>query len=470
MSKRNLVLLCFSLCAIFCTKLSATNTLPSKITEFVEDSIFRSATVGISFVSVESGHELGAYNAEKTLHTASLLKLLTTATVLSQKSDEWRYRTALSYSGVLENGVIVGNLIIKGVGDPTFNSRYFPQRDALQEIVSMLRERGVSEIEGNIVLDNSAFETHIPPTWLWEDLSNYYGAVVNPINYHDNSYTLSLETKEIGAVAHIIKHFPRQDLVFKSEVVASQFNSDNAYIFGSPLSKKRVVRGTLPAFRKKFNIKGAMPNPAYSFGKELQRTFEKEHVKLRGDVKIEYSGIETATIGYIKSPHLRDIVKETNRKSINLFAEALLYIVENTERKSRTKQIEAMKRYWSGRGLNTRALFLHDGSGLSPFNSVSPHFFTNLLREMSSNKAYRESLSVAGVDGTLRNVGKGTILQNNVFGKSGTMQQVCGYAGYLTPQSGKTVAFAIMVNDHTISNRLVRKKIVQLLEDAFYEL
>lgn len=440
-------------------------TVQDLVDAFVSDSDLQSTSIGVSLVDVQTKKELGQYRAKKALHTASLLKLITTATVLSQKSETWHYQTKVGYQGVLKDNTLEGDIVIVGSGDPTIHSQYFPKRDALKDIVNLLKHKNIRVVTGGILLDNSLFEVATPPIWLWEDIANYYGTSVSPLNYMDNSYTLSMQTMAVGTVAQIQNCSPPQALSFASQVVASKENRDNAYIFGSSLSNKRLIKGTLPAFRKVFNIKGAMPNPAKTLGKMLKQRLLQSGVQVNGQVLVRKKALQQVVqLGVIRSPSLAEIVQQTNRKSINLYAEALLFLIENTTSpKKRILQIEALKKYWQMQGIDTQHLHFLDGSGLSPFNSVSSHFFTQLLCKMSRNKAFKNSLSIAGVNGTLKYFGRDIAWKNKLCGKSGTMRQVCGYAGYLKKQSGREIAFAIVLNNSDLPNTKLRDKIANFL-------
>lgn len=437
------------------------------IDDFVSDTAFEHTNIGINAVNVRTGETIGSYEAQESMATASVLKLLTTATVLEQKGADFRYATPVSYTGKIEGGKLKGDLVIEGVGDPTFNSKYFPGDDALRQIVQLLKKKGIRYVEGKLLLDVSHFQAMLPSTWIWEDIGNYYGATVHSINFKDNFYELNFRTGAAGTRAEVISSFPPQDCKINSEVFASKVNADKAYIFGAPFGKERVVRGTLPQNRKRFTIKGAMGNPPKTFGQALHLALRQSGIVVQGNLKVVGQKVKTiGCLGTITSPTLKAIVTETNRQSINLFAEALLFLTESAREQTMASHLEAMKTFWRQEGLDVAGLFLHDGSGLSHFNAVPPVFFTDLLSYMKkSEKAaiFEQTLAVSGRSGTLEYLGKGTALTGKVKGKSGTMQQVCCYVGYITTQNGEEVAFAVMLNNFSISTYKVRKKIAEML-------
>lgn len=448
-------------------QLGVSQKVQKYIDDFVSDAALQHTNIGIHAVNVRTGEVLGAYEAQESMATASVLKLLTTATALEQKGANFRYATPISYTGEIVEGKLQGDLVIEGVGDPTFLSKYFPGDDALLQIARLLKNRGISRIEGNLVLDVSRFQSVVPPTWTWEDIGNYYGATVHAINFKDNFYELTFRTGVVGTKAEVLSTFPTQSLKIKSEVLSSKINADRAYIFGAPFSQERVLRGTLPENRKRFRVKGSMPNPPETFGNTLHLALRESGIVVEGSVKVSKQKVKTvACLGTIMSPTLKAIVTEINRKSINLFAEALLLLSEGAAEQTAESHLNALKAFWKQKGLDVAGLCLHDGSGLSHFNAVPPKFFTDLLCYMKqSEKAavFEKTLAVSGRIGTLEYLGKGTALTGRVKGKSGTMQQVCCYVGYLTTQSGEEVAFAVMLNNFSIPTYKVRQKIAKML-------
>ncbi len=439
--------------------------IQKSIQNFVADADFEHTAVGIHIVRLSDGRVLGTHEAQKSLATASTLKVVTTATALLHNGADFRYKTPVGYTGKLQGGVLAGDLIIKGVGDPTFNSKYFSENDAVQKVVDLLKRQKITRIKGNIVLDDSSFRSAVPRTWVWEDIGNYYGAALHPINYRDNTYKINFQTGKAGTQAKILSVTPKQNLTFENKVLASTVKADNAYIFGSPFSRERVIRGTLPQFRKSFTVKGSMFNPAITFGEAVKNALQKQGVKVTGKVKINSVGIREV-LGYVQSPRLKEIITKTNQHSVNLFAEAMLHLVKDSKSNQREDLLEALVEFWKNKGVNTDGLYLHDGSGLSHFNAVNPAFFTEMLRYMAQTKVagdFKESLTVSGKSGTLKYLGKNTNLVGKVRGKSGSMQQVCSYVGYMTTQKGEKVAFAILLNNFSNSHSEVRRKIANML-------
>ncbi len=208
-----------------------------------------------------------------------------------------------------------------------------------------------------------------------------------------------------------------------------------------------------------------MPNPALTFGEDLKTALQKQGIRVLGKVQLQATKPQQI-LGYIQSPKLAEIIKRTNQNSVNLFAEAMLYLLKTNSTNTREELLQSLVKFWQSKGLHTKGLYLHDGSGLSHFDAINPAFFTELLRYMAHSKnakVFTESLAVSGKSGTLKSLGKGTPLVGKVQGKSGSMRQVCSYVGYMTTQKGEKVAFAILLNNFSIPHYKIRQKISKMV-------
>ena len=169
----------------------ASNKIQKTVAEFVADSCFTAAGISIVIGDAQNAKILAQYNSSMALTPASSQKLITTATALEILGDDYQFKTIIETDGKIENGILKGNLIIRGLGDPTLESKYFKiQLNIAAKIVQKLKELQINTIHGNIRTDKSYFDASIPRTWIWEDIGNYYGAVPNAINYRDNMYSL----------------------------------------------------------------------------------------------------------------------------------------------------------------------------------------------------------------------------------------------------------------------------------------
>lgn len=445
------------------------------VDRFLKQPEYKNASVGISVQYVDSGKSLYELNSEKLLIPASTMKLITSATALELLGADYRFETKVGNIGeITKNKVLKGDLVVIGGGDPTLGSEYFQNNyyNFLRVWAEKIKGAGISKIEGDLILDGSIYDSEkVPATWIWEDIGNYYGAGANAFTVYDNLFRITFSSsKKAGQKTKIISMYPKiEGLQIENKVLSANNNSDNAYVFGSPLDKKRVIRGTIPKNRKAFTIKAAIHQPEEILAGEFLKALAKEGVFISGKVKFEKAKLRKLQTIYIQeSPQLSEIVKVLNHKSINLFAEHLVKQIaaEKTGFGNREKGIEIIIDYWKSKGILNSGIFMEDGSGLSHFNVISPASFANVLcymvTESSAKIAFLNSLPDAG-QGTLSRFSPQLFPANVLKAKSGSMTRVRCYGGYLKLDSGKTAAFLIMINHFSGSHSKLIGEVERLL-------
>lgn len=444
---------------------------------FLQNSEYKDASIGICVQVLESNELLYELNKDKLLIPASTMKLITSATALELLGPKYRFETKLGYTGKIgTTNSLKGNLVVFGGADPVLGSEHFQEHyfgeHFLKVWAQKIKSVGISKVEGDLILDGSIYDSEkIPSTWIWEDIGNYYGAGANAFTIYDNLFRIVFQSpRKVGKITTVISMNPNiEGLEIKNEVLSADNNSDMAYVFGSPLDKKRVIRGTIPRNRKAFIIKAAIHNPEEILAQELLKYLAIEGVFISGKIRFEKVNKKDLKIVYIQdSPTLEEIIKVLNYESINLFAEHLLkqIAVENNCIGSREKGIEIIMDFWQSKEILAENIYIEDGSGLSHFNAVSPQFFTNVLNYMANTSLYKteflNSLPAAG-KGTLSRFNSNLFPDNVLKAKSGSMTRVRCYAGYLKLDSGKTVSFSIMVNHFSGSHSKLVSEIEKLL-------
>ena len=457
----SILLLCFSACA-------QKQKDQTYIDEFVNNDLFKSASIGIEVCDFTTGEILAKHQSEKSLTPASTQKLVTTAAAIEILESDFQFKTDVYITGRIDkDGNLMGNLVIRGFGDPTLGSKYFPENNHfISTIYSELKKLGIRQINGQLLTDNSFYESSIPRTWIWEDIGNYYGAVPHPISYKDNTYTLHFESKGAGQLTQIKKVDNKPfNLKLTNEVMASKINKDRAYIFGGTTSSQRRVEGTIPENRSDFKVKGALSRPELVLLKDLKAILITGGIPIKNEI---YRVKTQKTLLQFNSPPLSEIITLTNKKSINLFADHLLFQIGIKQKKdgSWKSGIKAIKEFWQSKNINTKGLFLYDGSGLSHFNAISAHALNQILVYMNKSENtnnFFNSLAIAGESGTLKNFGKQTVLAGKFKAKTGSMMGVRSYSGILTKSNGEKIAISFIINNYTCSNKEVSKQFKNLL-------
>jgi serine-type D-Ala-D-Ala carboxypeptidase/endopeptidase (penicillin-binding protein 4) len=447
--------------------------------KLLEQPEYANAQASICLSDVESGKVLFEMNSSKLMVPASVLKLITSATALEILGSDYRFQTRIGYTGKIEKGILKGNLIIIGGGDPALGSEYFQEHyfspHFLEVWAKKIKAAGISRVEGNLVLDGTLYDDEkIPPTWIWEDIGNYYGAGTSALTVYDNLSRISFRSPpEAGKPAEIISVNPIiEGLEWRSEVLASEINRDLAYVFGSPEDNRRIIRGTIPKNRRSFTIKASNPYPEKLLASDFLKFLALNGVFVSGKPVFEKTHMAFfQQLLVYDSPDLSEIVKVLNRESINLFAEHLVkqLAAEKTGLGSRKEGLRIITEYWKSKGLGTDQLFMEDGSGLSHFNAVSSAFVSSVLRYMAMSgtctPSFGDMLPTAG-SGTLRLLNSQHFPGNTLQIKSGSMTRIRSFSGYINTEEGKRLILTVFFNHFSGT----QAKLINELEKLFLEL
>ena len=420
----------------------------------------KTASYSIYAIDAKSGVTI-CETTQKSLSTASVMKLLTTACALEKLGPDYTFATSLYFTGTIDkqSGTLTGNLILKGGGDPAFCSAYFIEHynHCFDSWISQLKTFGIKKINGRLSLDlTSLAMATIPGGWVWEDIGNYYGTGVSSLSYKDNQYEIHLASpKATGMKTEISSLNPEiPGLKLENLVCSSPISGDHTLVFGAPGSYSQRIEGTIPAGQTDFVVKAAMPDPPLVAAQEFLKKLKEAGIEVTGQITktSEEDHAPRILVGTQLSPPRREVIVPLNKESLNLYAEHLLCEIgrKNSGEASTGKGIEVLQQYLEENGIDTQGFFPADGSGLSRSNALTAKTMVETLKRMYDGK-YRTlffaSLPIAGVDGTLKNAFKGTPLEKNVVAKTGSMARVRSIAGMLTTRNKKTILFAILINN-----------------------
>ena len=461
-----------------------TERLEQVLEKLQNDPDLKYASWGICVMDAKSGEVVVGHDINRTLIPASSLKLLTTSTIFAFLDPEDKFETQLQYDGTFNKttGVLDGNLYIKGGGDPTLGSyemKSTPSRpELMRRWVKEIKEAGITEVRGNIIGDSRFFEDDVAPSsWTYGDMGNYYGASANGLTFSDNTFRILFRSGtregELTKYLHMEPEIP--GLKIHNIVTTGPLNSwDNAYIHGAPLNDMYVIKGTIPPGKKLFGVKAAIPDPPLFIAQQLKQALEKSQISVTGIAKAIHPSNDLkdepqrTIIHSHFSPPLKDIVQLINEKSNNLFAEHILKMIGKQQYNyaSTEKGVEAIEKFYRGKGLRVEGMELEDGSGLSRRNGITPFQLAKVLSIASNDSIFNPfyaSLAVAGESGTVTSLCYNTSATGNVRAKSGTLTGVKSYAGYVTTNSGRLLTFAVIANNYTCSNTAMKYKWERLI-------
>jgi len=437
------------------------------VDKFRDNTLLQNANISLLVKDLQTNKTLYDFRPNNSIITASTMKVITTATALEMFGPDFRMETKLEIDGeITKDGVLNGNLYIKGGGDPTLGSAKIGENDFLSKWVGAVLNAGIKKINGSIIANDYFFEQQvINPKWTWEDMGNYYAPGIHSIAYLDNTYKLIFKSGKIGTSPEIIQIDPEiPGLEIQNFVKVTATNSDNAYFYGAPFSNVRSVYGEIPAYKNEFPVKGDIPNPGLLLAQHFQNKLNESGCEIVEPPTSErINNCKKFAIYTHYSPTLQEIINETNITSNNLFAEYLFkYIGTKTAIPGTVDQaLMSIKSFWKTKGLSVDELFQCDGSGLSPSNAVSANFFVELLFYMKEKSKYSDvfyrSLPVSGESGTLKTILEKTPLKGKVHAKSGSISRVKSYVGYIELEN-QTLVFALLVNNANGTSKEVTKK------------
>ncbi len=469
----------------FIPNLFSQSSLDKAIDELAKMDVMRHASLSVSVIEVESGKVIASHDPDRNLLPASSLKVVTTSMALEVLGEDFRFQTALQYDGEIDaHGTLNGNLYIKGTGDPTIGSHHFDAATKMEEVLTQFRleisKLGIRKITGKIIGDASYFETSTEGrSWLYEDLGNYYGAGAWGLNFHENLFFIGFrQNAKLGSQPKIEEMTPEvPNLLLVNELKSAKAGSgDNAYVFGTSYNYTRFIRGTIPVGSKLFKIKGSIPDPpfffAYSLMKELEangiETSKMATSQFQQDLE-EKKATKRNTFFTFESPTLKEIVRETNLKSVNLYCESMLRAIGKKE-KGVGSDVVGLKVIYDrlkAKGMDTSGFFMEDGSGLSVRNAVSSVHLATIMRYVAKDKkvfsVLDASLPKAAKSGALKYLLKGTIAEGRLRAKSGGMDRVRSYTGFAKNKSGKLLAFSMIANDFEGKSSKIRSKMEKIM-------
>jgi len=446
---------------------------------------FRSANVSLSIIDLKNGKEVFQHRSRKNLVPASSLKLFTTLTSLKVLKPNFTFETILGYSGkILADGTLIGDIIIKGGGDPTLGSNRIKNTlsydDVMLQFTNAILDKGINCIDGNIIVDESIFDSYpIAPSWQWNDLGNYYATGAWGLNINENLYFLAFNNNDkLGKTPSLKSINPSvNNLKISNELqIDSSHTGDQAYIFGGPYNYNKRVVGTIPQGKGHFTIKGSIPNPPLFFGQKLKEFLSERNIQIQEIQVMQKPGkVNMKELSKVESPLLQDIVRRANFDSQNLYAEALLKMIGYKKRGQGSGQngIAELKKQLRRYKVHSSEYIIHDGSGLSARNNISSHAMSKFLYQFGKDVKIETAVKFiprGSYEGTVSHMFRSSKAKGNIWLKSGSMEGVQSYSGYIKSKNNNWYSFAFMVNGFQTKGRSMRIQMEQILNEIYLHL
>lgn len=472
---------------VFLFSQNGSNRVQDEIEQFSTADGLENAAISFMAYNLDKDSSIATFNEFMALPPASTVKLFTTAIALEVLGKDYTPSTEIYIDGEVDtSGTLIGNLIVRSLGDASLGSRFFTDEntrdDFLKEWIEKIKEKGIKSIQGRILVDGSLFDYHgVPDGWTWSDMGNYYGSGPSASVVYDNMTILHFSTSnQLGGSTSIDSMTPPiPNINVYNQVTTYNSSRDNAYIYGAPYSYSRFAIGNLPRNRKNFEVKASIPDPELTLGQVFENALKQAGISISEsaigmrsvrmneesefDTPISYEKLDKIIVHHGKS--VEELVYWTNLRSVNLFAEQLIYLTAFEANKSNSfrENMRYVNQYWeSNLGIK---MYQTDGSGLSRSNAFSANHYIELLKFMYKSKNFEvfdASLPVAGESGTLRSMARGQAAQGKLKAKSGSLNRVRAFSGYVDSKSGDKIAFSIIVNNYDLSTAQLNKEIEKI--------
>lgn len=424
---------------------------------------------GIAIYDVDADKMLYGRNAERAFLPASNQKLLTSATALDILGSTHRYETVLHYNGSANGGVMKGDLIIEGSGDPTFGSLEVQGDDPLMEWAERLAKMGVERIEGRLIGDDDAIDDDpYPEGWSVNYITTQKGRHMgNPsggLVYRDNVVPVSVDATQPGSPPTVEIEPKNAVSIDNRATTSSRWRGNTLQVNRTFSTNELVLTGSVA---RTYNGTIAVPvsNPTsfvlQSFDRRLQEAGIETDLTYVDVDDLQEPPDRGSPLFVEYSRPLSDIVTVMNKESNNFYAEQVFRSFGWGG--SVTGAARRTKSFLQRANIDTRKLQISDGSGLSRKDLLTPKAMVQLLAFMSTHEERDAFIGSLPRGGERRTTLDYRLHNTNVRAKTGSLQFVRALSGYTERPNGNRVAFALFANNYTSPSYEIARTIDEIV-------
>ena len=419
---------------------------------------------GVVVQSLRSGDTLYSMNARKLMMPASNMKIVTLAAAAEKLGWDYTYETTVRAVGPIENGVLHGDVVIVGSGDPSLMTADGAADRVFASWANRLKASGIQTVMGRVIGDATALggET-LGFGWSWDDLPDGFAAGVGALQLNEDAVRVTVGPGPAeGALAATSTAPAAEELVIDNGIItAAAAGQPEVRAQRLPGTTTLTLRGSIPVGHAPVVIAASVDNPTRFFVTEARAALIDNGIDVRGPAVERADVVDPASSGTgrqiasYRSPPLSTLAERLMKASQNQYAETLLKTVG---------QAQPILRAW---GVDESDIIQRDGSGLSRYDYVTPEAVVTILahvdRDARLKGPFEASMPIAGRDGSLAGRMKGTAAENNARAKTGSMSNVRALSGYVTSGDGEPLVFSVIANNFDTSPDAVLRTIDEIV-------
>lgn len=421
------------------------SSLPPTVTTALQQAGIPLQHVGIVVWDSNQNEPQLSINATRSFNPASTMKLVTSYTALGLLGPAYTWPTEISTDGILHDGILDGNLYIKGYGDPSLNIERFWQ------LLHQLRLHGLHQINGELILDQSYFQP--APASAFDDqprraynaqpaalMVNFNSTAID-ISVHDNRIEINAEPLPINAKLINRVSLSTAACTEWRDQIHSEWRAD---------SQQLIISGEYPASCSEKAFAVTLGDASELAAGLFTSLWQSQGGKFQGNWR---NGVTPDTAQHLltyTSPPLALAVYDMNKFSNNVMARNLFLSLSQDGSASTAKSAQVVHDWLQQQNLHFPELVLENGAGLSRIERIAPGNMARLLRSAYHSPVYVElaaALPIVAVDGTMKKRGKNDLVAAHAHIKTGTLDGVKTLAGYVTTRAGHQVVVVFFIND-----------------------
>ena len=418
----------------------------------------RPAGLSVEIADVATGESVFSRNPDAPETIASITKLFSTAAALHFLGPEYKFKTTFWRRGEVKDGALTGSLLVVGGGDPNISGRFYNDdyNAVFDKWAAGLKAAGVTRVVGDLILNDSFFDSMTRhPEWPAGQEAKWYQAPVSALAYNDGVVLVGIRPGTRAGGPAVISIDPQSGSLraLSSARTVGRRGSVRLAVGRADGSNAVTISGTVPMRGVWWSTPIAVDDPAAFCGGSLRNRLKAAGIELAGqvvlkDVKPDASWALVAET----DSDLMATLAVINKRSQGFYAEQTFKTLaaEKAGKGTWANAVSLQKDFLAALALDPSRYNLRDGSGLSPQNRVSAGEIVKFLPAMQTppiGPAWKSTITTpADSEGTLRHRLRDPIARDRIAAKTGSIRSVSTLAGYATALSGKTYAFAILLN------------------------